>query len=139
MGKEAHTGQSGSDASLFLLTTDGTAPRTDYILDWSPGARVGQAWLNVETMNGNGVLLVWERYRDRGLRVGCGQRWREGKTAREYVCFQERNDFLYGPHVLDECRYGREQTYLNLDPVGRWRVCDAGGRDHAHPECMSVV
>ena len=65
MGKEAHTGQSGSDASLFLLTTDGTAPRTDYILDWSPGARVGQAWLNVETMNGNGVLLVWERYRDR--------------------------------------------------------------------------
>ena len=29
--------------------------RTEYILLWSPGARVGQAWLNVEATNGRGV------------------------------------------------------------------------------------
>lgn len=29
--------------------------RTEYILVWSPGARVGHAWLKVEAMNGMGV------------------------------------------------------------------------------------
>ena len=31
-------------------------PRTEYILVWSPGARVGQAWLKVEAMNGRDVF-----------------------------------------------------------------------------------
>ena len=31
-------------------------PRTEYVLEWSPGARVGQAWLNVEALDGSGVF-----------------------------------------------------------------------------------
>ena len=44
-------------------------PRTEYILYWSPGARVGQAWLNVEAMNGSGVLDTFGS----GIAIGmCG-------------------------------------------------------------------
>ena len=45
-------------------------PRTEYILEWSLGARVGQTWLNVEAMKGSGVFDLLGSSMDVG--VGCG-------------------------------------------------------------------
>jgi hypothetical protein len=55
-----HTGSVRLSFSSPLTGPRKNVPRTEYILVWSPGARVGQAWLNVKEMNGSGVFdLLW--------------------------------------------------------------------------------
>ena len=45
------------DSSIFSSPLTGpwkNVPRTEYILEWSPGARNGQVWLNAHAKNGLG-------------------------------------------------------------------------------------
>ena len=75
-GKETHTGYPGFDAPLFLLAADGSLEeRTEdrvhpVLVAWRAG------WTSMAKCRGDErewrVGHVWERYRDRDVRVGCG-------------------------------------------------------------------
>jgi hypothetical protein len=55
-----HTGSVRLFFSSPLTGPRKNVPRTEYILVWSPGARVGQARMNVDEMNRSRIFdLLW--------------------------------------------------------------------------------
>ena len=96
--------------------------RTECILDWSPGARVGKAWLNLEVTKGSGVFDSLESGIAVGMWVlvvaGVGGKGKGRKSGS--MSMPGIKALVWTARVLD------------LDPVGRWRVCDAMEDESMH-------
>ena len=102
-------------------------PRTKYVLEWPPGARVVQAWLDVEAMKRSGTFdllgsgIVIAMCGSAMAEVGGNGRARKSGNMPD---IKSVTTFLYGRRVF------------NLDPV--WGGC-SGGRDHARPWRVSMA
>lgn len=106
------------------------APRTEYMRVWSPGARVGQAWLNVEAINGNSVCESFGSGIAQGIfglavaEVGGGGKERKSESIpgiNSATTFCTERAFWGTVGML---RDKKQERYLDLDPVGRWCICD---------------